>query len=44
MQVDSVTGSPPPPVDEEQLRKPFVGVEHGLDAEWRLTKYSDLKG
>jgi hypothetical protein len=28
----------------ENLREPFTPEEHGLDASWRLTKYSDLKG
>lgn len=26
------------------LRKPFIPEEHGLDLNWRLTKFSDLKG
>lgn len=28
----------------EELRKPFIPEEHGLDKSWRLTKFSDLKG
>lgn len=28
----------------DDLRKPFVPEEHGLDSSWRLTKFSDLKG
>lgn len=31
-------------IEIDNLRKPFVPEENGLDAEWRLTKYSDLKG
>ena len=31
-------------IEIENLRKPFVPEENGLDAAWRLTKYSDLKG
>lgn len=31
-------------IEIETLRKPFVPEENGLDASWRLTKYSDLKG
>lgn len=26
------------------LRKPFIPEEHDLDPNWRLTKFSDLKG
>ena len=26
------------------LRQPFNPLEHGLEASWRLTKFSDLKG
>ncbi len=40
---------PPHPTDYHQqqhhlLRKAFNPIEHGLDATWRLTKFSDLKG
>lgn len=28
----------------DHLRLPFNPEENGLDANWRLTKYSDLKG
>ncbi len=28
----------------EDLSQEFKPVEHGLDASWRLTKFSDLKG
>ncbi len=29
---------------EESLRLPFIPEEYGLEVEWRLTKYSELKG
>ncbi len=28
----------------DSLRLPFKPEENGLDVNWRLTKYSDLKG
>lgn len=28
----------------DDLRLPFKPEENGLEASWRLTKYSDLKG
>lgn len=33
-----------PQMTLEELRRPFVPEEHGLEATWRLTQYSDLKG
>lgn len=32
------------PETVEDLRQPFVPEQHGLEADWRLTKFSDLKG
>ncbi len=29
---------------QDQLRKPFNPTEHGLEASWRLTSFSELKG
>ena len=31
-------------VGDPNLRLPFIPEENGLEASWRLTKYSDLKG
>jgi hypothetical protein len=28
----------------DQLRQPFNPIEHGLEASWRLTSFSELKG
>ena len=30
--------------NNDDLRQLFIPEEHGLDAGWRLTKFSDLKG
>jgi hypothetical protein len=29
---------------QNQFRKPFNPIEHGLEASWRLTNFSELKG
>ncbi|RMZ99366.1 hypothetical protein BpHYR1_024835 [Brachionus plicatilis] len=30
--------------NSDDLCKPFIPAEHGLEPNWRLTKFSDLKG